>query len=261
MPSSSPEARARAFVFASLILPMWACATAVDNSPVGTNPLAASGSEENQSVAGGDSASGGSASSVAGSASAGKTSASGGSPSSSGGSPGKGGSGSGSTGGGGASTSVGGKGGTSAGGTNAGGKGGGTSAGGTSAGGTSAGGTSAGGTSAGGTSTGGVTGSATCDAAHAVATLTGGSYLGKANDCVRLAINPTWDVVGVKLQAFPGTAMYPLSFSFFGCDGNGTGSLSADYAESTLKSGKNPGCDYFVQFGGGATTIMVTYYD
>jgi len=247
MPSSTSEARARALAFAFVILPMWACATAVDSSPVGTNPLASSGSEENQSVAGGDTASGGTDSSAAGSASAGKSNASGGSGNgASGGSAsssgGKGGSGSGSTGSGGASTGVGGKGGsTSTGGTSAGGKG--------------------GGTSSGGSSTGGVTGSATCDAAHAVAKLSGGSYMGKANDCVQLAINPTWDVVGVKLQAFPGNAVYPLTFSFFGCDGNGTGSLSADYAEVTLKAGKNPGCDYFVQFGGGATTIMVTYYD
>jgi hypothetical protein len=52
-----------------------------------------------------------------------------------------------------------------------------------------------------------------------------------------------------------------VPFSFFNCSGNGTGSLTADYATSVLGSGPNPGCDYYVQLNGGATTVKVTYYD
>jgi hypothetical protein len=37
--------------------------------------------------------------------------------------------------------------------------------------------------------------------------------------------------------------------------------LTADYAVAVLESGANPGCDYYVQFGGAATTLKVTYYD
>ncbi len=236
MPSSNSEARACVALLALVTLPMWACATAVDNAPGGSSPLEASEGDEYPS-AGSGSASGGSSSSVAGSPSAA------GNPSAAGTSAGKGGTGSGNTGSGGAS--------------NTGGK-----AGASSAGSTSAGGTSAGGTSAGGTSAGGATGSTTCDAAHAVATIqTSTEYTGKANDCVRLAVNPSWSVIGLKFQPSPGTAVYPVPFSFFSCGGNGTGSLTADYASVTFKSGPNPGCDFFVQFGGGATTIKVTYYD
>ena len=109
---------------------------------------------------------------------------------------------------------------------------------------------------------GGATGSTTCDAAHAVATLiTSQLYTGKANDCVRLAVNPTWSVISLQFQPQPGTGPYPVPFSFFSCGGNGTGSLTADYMNVTLKSGANPGCDFFVQFEGGSTTIKVTYYD
>jgi hypothetical protein len=102
----------------------------------------------------------------------------------------------------------------------------------------------------------------TCDAAHAVATITTSqSYTGKASDCVRLVVDSTWSVINVQLQPLPGTQGYPVPFSFFNCGGNGTGSLTADYANVSLKSGANPGCDFFVQFGGGGTTIKVTYYD
>jgi len=95
-----------------------------------------------------------------------------------------------------------------------------------------------------------------------VATIaTSQSYTGKANDCVRLVVEPSWSVVNIQLQPLPGTQGYPVPFSFFNCGGNGTGSLTADYANVSLKSGTNPGCDFFVQFDGGATTIKVTYYD
>ena len=65
----------------------------------------------------------------------------------------------------------------------------------------------------------------------------------------------------VQLQAQPGTAGYPVPFSFFSCAGDGTGSLTGDFAPAILTQGSNPGCDLFVQFNGGATTLKVTYYD
>ena len=86
-------------------------------------------------------------------------------------------------------------------------------------------------------------------------------FVGKANDCVRLAVNPSWSSVSIQLQPTPSAAPYPLPFSFYNCGGNGTGALTADYANVTLKAGPNPGCDFFVQFEGGSTTIKVTYYD
>jgi hypothetical protein len=65
----------------------------------------------------------------------------------------------------------------------------------------------------------------------------------------------------IQFQPQPGTAAYPVPYSFFSCAGNGTGSLTADYAVSSIKSGSNPGCDLYVQFNGGATAVKVTYYD
>jgi hypothetical protein len=102
-----------------------------------------------------------------------------------------------------------------------------------------------------------------CDAAHSVATIaTSGTFTGKANDCVRLTVNPTWAVVSLQLQPLPGTASYPVPFTFSAsCAAGGTNSLTADYVNVTLKSGTNPGCDYFVQFTGGTTALKFTYYD
>ncbi|MET0791348.1 MAG: hypothetical protein ABW061_07475, partial [Polyangiaceae bacterium] len=123
----------------------------------------------------------------------------------------------------------------------------------------SAGASSAGASSAG---AGGAPVGGTCDATTASATLaTSTTYTGKANDCIRLAVNPSWSTVQVQMQAQPGTAAYPVPFSFFTCAGNGTGSLTADFAPAILKSGANPGCDVFVQFTGGATVLKVIYYD
>jgi hypothetical protein len=67
--------------------------------------------------------------------------------------------------------------------------------------------------------------------------------------------------VSIQLQPLPGTAGYPVPFSFFSCAGNGTGSLTGDYSSVVIKSGANPGCDLYVQFTGGATTLKFTYYD
>jgi len=259
-------------MLALITIPSWACATAID-SPTPDSLLSRSDSAGNSS-AGSDANAGRSDVTDAGSGALGA----GGSPSNTGG--GKGGASAGgmgnspgSTAGSGGTSSVGSSGGgtghggsgTSGGGTSSGAGKGGTSSGGTTMGGMSSGagtgGTSSGGTSSGGTSSGG-TSSSTCDAAHAVATLmTSQVYTGKANDCVRLAVNPTWSTIALQFQPQPGTQGYPVPFSFFSCGGNGTGSLTADYMNTTFKSGTNPGCDFFVQFGGGETTIKVTYYD
>ena len=262
MPSSNSEARARLALLALLSLPAWACATAIDNAPADSSPLASSGDSGNPSAGSSGSASAGAGSSAG---KAGATGAAGsgasGAPQSGGapGSAGNGGAGKGGTSSGGSGSA--GKGGTAGSSTGAAGKGGSSSAGSSSAGSSSAGASSAG-TSAGGASSGGTTGGTGCDAAHAVATITTQQvYTGKANDCVRLAVNPTWAMIALKFQPMPGTAAYPVPFSFSSCAGNGTGSLTGDYVENTFKTGTNPGCDFFVQFGGGATTIKVTYYD
>ena len=265
MPSSNSEARARLALLALLSLPAWACATAIDNAPADTSPLASSGDSGNPSAGSSGSASAGAGSSAGkggatGAAGSGASGApqSGGAPSSAG----SGGAGKGGTSAGGSSSA--GKGGTSGGGGSSAGKGGtaGSSTGGAGKGGSSSAGSSSAGSSAGGASSGGTTGGTGCDAAHAVATITTQQvYTGKANDCVRLAVNPTWAMIALKFQPMPGTAAYPVPFSFFSCAGNGTGSLTGDYVENTFKTGTNPGCDFFVQFGGGATTIKVTYYD
>jgi hypothetical protein len=52
----------------------------------------------------------------------------------------------------------------------------------------------------------------------------------------------------------------PFAFSS-SCAAAGTGALTADYVNATLKSGPNPGCDYFVQFTGGATALKFTYFN
>jgi len=92
--------------------------------------------------------------------------------------------------------------------------------------------------------------------------VTGGTYTGKATDCVRLTVNSTWATVSIQLQPLPGTASYPVPFAFSSaCAAAGTGSLTADYVNVTLKSGANPGCDYFVQFKGGATALTFKYFD
>ena len=254
----------RAALLALISIPAGACATASYDDPPPDSLLLRSDN-------GGRVDSGGSVNSSAGSsgspASAGKSAVSGGSGGTapSGGSSGH-------------SSGAAGKGATSSGGMNSGGSGSGAGKGGSSSAGTTSGGTSstagkggtsssaggmnsAGATSA-GASSGGTSGGAICDAAHAVASITTSqSYTGKADDCVRLVVEKSWSVVNVQLQPLPGTQGYPVPFTFFNCGGNGTGSLTADYANVSLKSGANPGCDFFVQFGGGGTTIKVTYYD
>jgi len=257
----------RATFLALMASSLWACATAIDNAPPD--------SQRSQSETGGDSnagsgtdanagrpatAGGGGAPGAAGNGTSGATQH-GGAPGSSG-SAGRAGSGSGGSGNAGSA----GKGGSNSAGTSsAGASNAGTSAGGSSsAGASSAGsaGTSAGSSSSAGASSGGSGSTTTCDAAHAVATvMTSQVYTGKANDCVRLKVDTSWSVINVQLQPQPGTQGYPVPFSFFSCGGNGTGSLTADYQNSVIQSGANPGCDYFVQFGGGETTIKVTYYD
>ena len=68
-------------------------------------------------------------------------------------------------------------------------------------------------------------------------------------------------MVSIQLQPLPGT-VYPVPFSFSSsCAAAGTGSLTADYVNAVLKSGTNPGCDYFVQFTGNATVLKFKYFD
>ena len=249
--------------FAALALltcPLWACATGVDNAPAGTSPLNVGGADGEPSDGG--SASGGSGSTSAGSASGGSSagalgvagSGASGAPS---GKAGAGSAGSGSAGAG--SAGKGGIAGSGSGGASAGSGSGGAGA---SAGASASGGASAGSGSA-GAGAGGVPNSTGCDAGTATVTVkTSGTYTGKANDCVRLHIEPGWATINPKFIAQPGSGPYPVPFSFFSCKGDGTGSLTADYVEvPLLKNAPNPGCDLFVQFGGGATTIIVNYYD
>ncbi len=264
---SSLRAGSRLASLALLVLPAWACATAQSNTGIGdesdgvdANAGANTSAGTSASAGAGNGAAGGA---LNGGAGAGSTFGGAGSGSGQGGAATSGAAGmTGSAGKGGASNGAGGSpsmsGANSGGASNSGGAG--KSAGGASnAGSTSAGG---GGGSSAGASSGGATGSGTCDAAHALATIgTGNTYTGKATDCVRLSVNPTWAVVMIQMQPQPGTASYPVPFKFFGCAGNGTGSLTSDYTSATLKSGDNPGCDYYVQFSGGNGALKFTYYD
>jgi hypothetical protein len=116
--------------------------------------------------------------------------------------------------------------------------------------------------SAGAVSAGGATGGGTCNAGTSLATLaTSSVYTGTAGDCVRLAINPGWATVNLKLNSQPGTVGYPVSYSYSYCGGSGTGSLTKDYADSLILMGANPGCDVYVQFAGGSGAVKFTYYD
>jgi len=256
-------------------LPAWSCATAEEASlgpgalsgdaggaSAGALGSAGSSGAAMSSKAGGSGSGAASAGAPGTSAGAGSTGAAVGGSSAGGASAGMGGT-AGSSGGKAGSASGGAPSGGSAsgGGGKAGAPSGGSASGGSASGGGKAGAPS-GGAPSGGAPSGGAPNGGACDAAHAVATLgTSQSYTGKANDCIRLAVQPSWSTVSLQLQPLAGTAAYPVPFSFFSCAGNGTGSLTADYVNAVIKSGANPGCDYFVQFGGGATTIKVTYFD
>jgi hypothetical protein len=78
---------------------------------------------------------------------------------------------------------------------------------------------------------------------------------------VTLSVNKTYATVSIQMQALPGTVGYPVPFAYSSCAGNGTGSLTADYSQPVLKMGTNPGCDFYVQFTGAATTLKFIYYD
>lgn len=101
-----------------------------------------------------------------------------------------------------------------------------------------------------------------CNAANSKATLTHNTvYTGKANDCIRLSVNPNWAQVTVSFTPQPGT-VYPVPFAYTStCAAGGNMTLTANYADAIIKSGANPGCDYFVQFKGGTSTVKVIYYD
>ncbi len=86
---------------------------------------------------------------------------------------------------------------------------------------------------------------AVCDAAHAVLSITTSqSYTGKANDCV---FGGRADLVGRQRAAPAATRHARLPSAVFilqlwrqWCPA----SLTADYANVSLKSGANPGCDF-----------------
>ncbi|HET7540347.1 MAG TPA: hypothetical protein VFK05_10770 [Polyangiaceae bacterium] len=264
MSSSNSGAPVRLALLAFLAFPGWACATAINAAPSDSSPLGVGGSGSGSESSGGSASEGGSANSGSGGVPGAAGNGVSGSPAAgSPGSAGKGGSGSGgagsagSTGKAGASSAGSPSGGASTGGASAGGAAGSSSAGSASVGGASAGTTG----SAGSGEAGGGSG-ITCDAAHATVTFNQQDTKDvKANDCVHLVVNPGWATVQVKLQAQPGTATYPVPFSFVYCGGNGTGSLTGNYVDAVLKSGPNPGCDVFVQFTGGDTAVKVTYFD
>jgi hypothetical protein len=119
--------------------------------------------------------------------------------------------------------------------------------------------------SAGSAGAGGGTTATACDSAHALTSVVGGAtYTGHAGDCVRLTVNPAYSSVNIQLQALPGTAGYPVTYTFSStCAASGSGSLTADYSQPTLlKANTNPGCDFYVQFTGSATAVLkFTYFD
>ncbi len=125
-------------------------------------------------------------------------------------------------------------------------------------------GSSAGGASAGraGSSAGGASAGAASAGAPSAGGATGDSIPAKPNDCVRLSVNPSWSVIGLKFQPMPATTVYPRAVLVLQLRRQRHGGPHpADYVDAKIQSGANPGCDFFVQFGGGSTTIKVTYYD
>ena len=200
-------------------LPAWSCATAEEASlgpgalsgdaggaSAGALGSAGSSGAAMSSKAGGSGSGAASAGAPGTPAGAGSTGAAVGGSSAGGASAGIGGT-AGSSGGKAGSASGGGKAGASSGGSASGGApNGGAPNGGAPNGGAPSGGGKAGAPS-GGAPSGGAPSGGACDAAHAVATLgTSQSYTGKANDCIRLAVQPSWSTVSLQLQPLAGTA-------------------------------------------------------
>lgn len=110
-------------------------------------------------------------------------------------------------------------------------------------------------------------GSSTCNATTAVATLNHGqSTTVASNACVRLKVEPTWSTINPQMQAQPGTASYPVPYSYASCAGTGSGSLTGNWVTSYLidgNSGMSPNinCDIYVQLQGGGSAVQFAYYD
>lgn len=115
-------------------------------------------------------------------------------------------------------------------------------------------------------STGGSTSSG-CDATTAQAVLsTGQSTNIASNACVRLKNETGWAAINPNLQALPGTAAYPVPFTFEACSGSGSSTLTGDYETAYLGDGNansqtNPGCDIFVQLDGDGSQVSFRYYE
>jgi hypothetical protein len=119
--------------------------------------------------------------------------------------------------------------------------------------------------SGGSSGSGGSGGSATCNASNAQATLTTGqSTTIASNACVRLKNESAWSTVDPKLQALPGTATYPVPFSYTWCSGSSSGSLAGNYANTFLINGPgsaaNYSCDIFVKLGGNGSQVQFQYF-
>ena len=118
----------------------------------------------------------------------------------------------------------------------------------------------------GGTGSGGAGGgSGTCNASTAQATLTTGQTTTIAsNACVRLKNETAWSTVDPKLSAMPGTATYPVPFTYSWCSGSSSGSLTGNYQNTFLINGQgsanNYGCDIFVKLGGNGSQVQFQYF-
>lgn len=117
-----------------------------------------------------------------------------------------------------------------------------------------------------GDGSGGSTGSP-CNASTAAATLTTGQTTNIAsNACVRLKNEAGWSTIDPQLQALPGTAAYPVPFSYSSCDASGSGSLTGDWFTAYVGDGQagpesNPGCDIFLQLEGSGSQVSFAYYE
>lgn len=134
------------------------------------------------------------------------------------------------------------------------------------AGGGSGGSSGSGGAGSGGSSSGGAGGGGgTCNASNAQATLTTGQTTTIAsNACVRLKNETAWSTVDPKLAAMPGTATYPVPFTYSWCSGSSSGALTGNYQNTFLINGQgsatNYGCDIFVKLGGSGSQVQFQYF-
>lgn len=113
--------------------------------------------------------------------------------------------------------------------------------------------------------TGGGGSVSTCSAATAAAVLnTGQSTTIASNSCIQLVNQPTWSSVNPSIHPYPGTASYPVPFSYTSCAGGGEGSLTGNFNAAYLMDGPNPGpnygCDIFLKLEGNGSPVQFTYW-